>query len=490
MNDSSTRSAAALRDPERASFDAEPLDHGEPAVEGLLARRYRALTIGTVALMALYAFGALAITTAMPATAIALNGLPLYALTFAGTLAASVVGMAAAGRWADARGPYAPLQHGVAWFAIGLIVAGLAPAMWVLLVGRIVQGFGGGLMAVIFYVVVGRAYDSRLHARIFAAFAGAWVLPAVIGPPISGTIVEHFGWRWVFLSVPPLAVLAAALVLPAVRDLKPLPARRTAPGAHPTYRIEWAVGAAAAVLLMHYAGQLREWSALPLLTVALIGLVACAVKVLPPGSLRAGRGLPTVIGLRAIASAAFFSAEAFLPLLLTRERGMSPASAGLMLTVGALGWSFGSWYRGRMIDPSPVRVLRVGLGCIALGVIAAALALIPEMPVAAAMSGWVVAGLGMGVVIPSLSVLLLELSPPSEQGANASALQLGDALFTAAVMALGGSLFAAAVMRAPAAAYASVLGFSVVLAAAGMLLVARARPESAGKPSGATSRNA
>lgn len=174
----------------------------EAAGAGLFAPRLRALTIGLVALIALYAFEALAITTAMPTATLALDGLSLYALAFAGTLATSVVGMVAAGRWADTRGPRAPLQQGIAWFCAGLLLAGLAPAMWVLLLGRVVQGFGGGLMSVAAYVAVGRMYPSALRPRIFAAFAAAWVLPALVGPTISGLIVENAGWRWVFLSVP------------------------------------------------------------------------------------------------------------------------------------------------------------------------------------------------------------------------------------------------------------------------------------------------
>nr|WP_254696282.1 MFS transporter [Lysobacter enzymogenes] len=197
--------------------------------------------------MSLVGFEALAVTTAMPTVARALDGLPLYALAFAGTLAASVVGMVAAGRWADARGPAAPLRHGIAWFALGLVVAGLAPAMGWLVAGRVIQGFGGGLISVALYVVVGRVYPPALRVKIFAAFAAAWVLPAIVGPAISGAIVEHFGWRWVFLAVPAVAALAACWVLPALRGLGPVaqaePARRG-----DALRLPWALLATASLL--------------------------------------------------------------------------------------------------------------------------------------------------------------------------------------------------------------------------------------------------
>ncbi|KIQ24338.1 MFS transporter, partial [Xanthomonas campestris] len=71
----------------------------------ILAAPYRATTLGMVALVALNAFESLAVAAAMPTVARELNGLPLYALAFGGTLATSVVGMTAAGRWSDRRGP-------------------------------------------------------------------------------------------------------------------------------------------------------------------------------------------------------------------------------------------------------------------------------------------------------------------------------------------------------------------------------------------------
>jgi hypothetical protein len=65
--------------------------------------------------------------------------------------------------------------------------------------------------------------------------------------------------------------------------------------------------------------------------------------------------------------------------------------------------------------------------------------------------GWASAGLGMGLAYPTLSVLTLELSAPSEQGANSSALQIADALFAAVVLAVSGALFAALVDAGPIA---------------------------------------
>jgi MFS family permease len=120
-------------------------------------------------------------------------------------------------------------------------------------------------------------------------------------------------------------------------------------------------------------------------------------------------------------------------------------------------------------------VLRAGLALIMLGIAGVASGVSLAVPVPVAVAGWIVAGLGMGVTNPTLSVLTLELSPPAQQGANSSALQLSDALFTATVLALGGSLLAAFLQRAPDAAYLGGFGVTATLALAGVLLASRTR---------------
>ncbi|MHB1490656.1 MAG: MFS transporter [Cellulomonas sp.] len=191
---------------------------GSPGRESLspFAGRYRTLSIGMIALIGLSAFESLAVATAMPWVAAALDGMALYATAFAGPLASGVIGMTAAGSWTDRRGPTSPLLVGVGLFVVGLLVAGFAPTMLVLVVGRIVQGIGSGMLIVALYVVVARVYPELVRPRVFAAFAAAWVVPGIIGPGVAGLVVEHLGWRWVFLGVPVLAVPALLVLRPAL----------------------------------------------------------------------------------------------------------------------------------------------------------------------------------------------------------------------------------------------------------------------------------
>src|SRR3712207_8889708 len=82
----------------------------------------------------------------------------------------------------DRRGPRVALPWGVAAFAAGLLVAGLAGGMAVFVAGRALQGLGAGVMVVLLYVIAGQAYDASLRPRLFGAISAAWVLPALVGP--------------------------------------------------------------------------------------------------------------------------------------------------------------------------------------------------------------------------------------------------------------------------------------------------------------------
>src|SRR6185312_14461223 len=120
------------------------------------------------------------------------------------------------------------------------------------------------------------------------------VVPSLVGPALAGLIVEYLGWRWVFLVVPAVAVPAVLLIHPGLRSLdRTVPTR---PPAGAMARIGWACGAGVSAALLHIGGQQRGVVALVVIALALAGLLVCAPRLLPPGFLRAARGLPTVVG--------------------------------------------------------------------------------------------------------------------------------------------------------------------------------------------------
>ncbi|MFC8272127.1 MFS transporter [Streptomyces sp. NPDC057271] len=416
-----------------------------PGGGSVLDREHRALSIGIVSVVLLIAFEATAVGTAMPVAARELDGIPLYAFAFSAYFTTSLFAMVLSGQWSDRGGPLAPLTVGISAFAAGLLLSGTAGTMWLFIAGRAVQGLGGGLVIVALYVIVSRAYSEQLRPAIMAAFAASWVVPSVVGPLASGTITEHLGWRWVFVGIPVLVVPSLALALPAIRRTASGPADPAAP--LPPYdrrRIRLALGISAGAGLLQYAGQELRWlSLLPAAAGAAL-LVPAVLGLLPRGTSRAARGLPSVVLLRGIAAGSFIAAESFVPLMLVTQRGMSPTLAGLSLAVGGATWALGSWIQSRpWTEPYRERLVVLGMLLVAAAIGTAPTVLVEAVPVWVVAVAWGYGCLGMGMVIASTSVLLLKLSAPDEAGANSAALQISDGLSNVLLLAVGGAAFAA-----------------------------------------------
>ncbi|MEU6237160.1 MFS transporter [Kitasatospora sp. NPDC047058] len=425
------------------SVDAAPTPPDPTDPGGVLGGRYRALTLGIVSVVLLLAFEATAVNTAMPVAARQLDGLGLYAFAFSGYFTTTLFALVVSGQWCDRRGPLQPLFTGIAVFGAGLVVAGTAPGMWVFVAGRAVQGLGGGLVIVALYVVVGRAYPERLRPSVFAAFSSAWVLPSIVGPVVSGAVTQHLGWRWVFLAVPALIVLPLAVMGPALRRSEreqPVPKGADFDRRRTLLAAMAALGAG----LLQYAGQRLDVIGLLPAAAGAALLLPAVLGLLPAGTLRAGRGLPTVILLRGVAAGAFFAAEAFIPLMMVTQRGLSPTLAGLTLTSGGLSWALGSWLQGR---PGAERyreaMIRGGFVLTAVAIAGAALVLVPAVPAWVAAVAWGVGGVGMGLTVASISVLMMKLSAPEDAGANSASLQMSDALGNVLLVGLSGVLFSA-----------------------------------------------
>ncbi len=412
-----------------------------PPTAALIRPAYRATTIGLLLVVTVIAFEAMAVATAMPRAVAALHGLAYYGWPFTAFLVSNVVGIVTGGELADRRGPARPLVAGLVIFTAGLLLAGLAPTMTLFVGGRAVQGLGSGLVIVAVYVVIAEVYDETLRPRMFAALSAAWVLPSLIGPVVSGALTQHLTWRLVFLTIPPFIVVGLALIRPALRGL---PEHRLGPETDRMGRWRFAVLAAAGIAVMQYAGQHLRWWSLALL-VAGAALLAPALRVLfPAGTLRVRRGLPAVVAFRGMVAGAFFAVDSYVPLTLTDLHHYGATAAGLPLMIGALGWSAGSWWQGRRPDVARSLIIRVGFAFVATAALGMTLLTVPHLPGWISYPTWLVGGTGMGLVMPSLSILLLEMSPAAERGQNSAALQICDVMTSAVCIGLGGVLVAAA----------------------------------------------
>jgi len=415
----------------------------------------------------------MAVTTVMPTISRDLDGFDLYALAFAAPLASGVVGMVAAGTWSDRRGPAGALLGALVLFTAGILVCGLSPSMEVLVAGRVVQGLGTGALIVSLYVVVGVVYPAVLQPAVFASFAAAWVLPSLFGPGVAALVAATVGWRWVFLGIVALVVLAALLIAPVIPTL-----RRVADGDPqpvPWSRLAWAALAAVAVLSVEVLGS----SETPWLAVlGGVGAVAALRPLLPPRTLAAGRGLPAVIGTRGLMSAGFFCGQAYVVLVLQVRWDWSPGHAGLALTVVGVVWASASQVQARLGERvSGETAMRVGTGTLLATSVAMWLTVWLDGPALGVGAAFVVAGAGMGFGFSRTGVAMLAASSDRDRGFNSSALSIADSIGAALALSLCGTGFAL-VTASDGDPFLAVFGVAVVASAGAVVAAARTvRPD-------------
>jgi MFS family permease len=329
----------------------------------------------------------------------------------------------------------------VVLFVIGLVMAGFAPSMEILVVGRLIQGLGTGGQTVALYVVVARVYPPAIHGRVFAAFSAAWVIPSLVGPFLAGAVAEYLHWRWVFLGVALLTVVAFTMV---VLRLYGRPLGTDHPATDRVLpRLACAVAVAAGALGLSLAGGLGTWSWL-VVTASVIVIGLASRPLLPRRTLTAGRGLPSVVLMRGLIAGALFGAEIYVPYLLIDEYDFSPTWAGLGLTAAALAWAVAADVQGRFGDRiGNARITLIGTALLFSAVVIAAITAIAHLSPAVLVAGWALAGAGMGLMYPRLTVLTLAYSTPKNQGFNSSALSISDSIGAATSIAAMGLAFTA-----------------------------------------------
>ncbi len=430
--------------------------HAPEAPARLLARANLPVVVGIVALVTLAAFENRAVSTILPTVVRELDGWALFGASTGATLVTFTVAMAWSGGWTDRAGPRPVLLWGMAAFVVAQVVSALAPTMTVFVAGRAASGAAEALIDTALMVLVAQALPEALRAKVFASFAAAWILPSLLGPSLAGAIDALWGWRAVFVA--PLLVVPVALAL-----LRPA-LRRTHAGGTTTSdavaaaserrRVAAALVLAAGLAVTTFSAPLLSDPDTRLVGVLVIGsgavlVVVGALRALPHGLVRLTRGVPTVIAVRLLVSAAFTAVAGLIPLMLVQTHDASTAVAGISLSVTGCLWAAGSWLnstnRAQAEVSAPTRA-RLGAGLIAAGSLGPVLLSLDVVGLVPGLLAWAVAALGMGIVSPTLSTQLLSLAPVSEQGrvsaAQGLAISTGVALSTGvvgAVVALRGA---------------------------------------------------
>lgn len=423
-------------------------------------------------IVSLTAFEALAVATILPAAIGDIGGVRFYGWAFSSFMLANLVGIQAAGDAADRGGVQRPFIAGCALFATGLVAAGLSRGVVSFIVGRVLQGGGAGALSAASYVAVARGYTETARPRMLAVLTSAWVVPGMIGPAAAGALAHVFGWRSIFLFLIPLVIAALVLATPALRSLAATKNEEPhAPRTGPALRLAVGTGLALAAVEVHPPSL--AWM---IFAVGAVMALPAVHRLLPAGVLRARAGLPAAVASLAGMSAAFFGAEAYVPLSLTTVRGQSTFMAGVALTAATLCWTAGTWVQERLARSTSHRTLTaVGIVLIIVGVAGTGTMLIADVPIEMGPLMWGIAGFGMGVAYPTATLVALGSAPPGREGEASAAMQLGNVLGMACGTGIGGGLFSLAGTSgySTAAGIALVDVFSIVAGLLGLAAAAR-----------------
>ena len=350
-----------------------------------------------------------------------------------------------AGSLADLLGRRMIFAIGVVLFSAASLLCGLAQSPVMLDVSRGIQGVGGAMMFATSLALLGQAYRGRDRGVAFGAWGAVTGAAVAIGPIVGGALTQGISWRWIFLVNVPIGAVALLLTLSKLEESAGA-AGRTAghPGLRRLHRIARDARLRADRVEPRRLGQRRR-RRLPDRERRPDRPVRADRAPHPPADARPVAVPPTGVhgrgAGRVAVSASIFSMFLYLTLYLQDVLGLSPLAAGLRFIVLSGVILVVAAIAGRLTTVVPVRLL-MGAGLILAGV---SLILMGGITVHSSwthlLPGFVVGGLGVGLINPPLASTAIAVVPPRQagmgSGINSTFRQLGIATGIAAL----GSIF-------------------------------------------------
>src|SRR5262245_9974890 len=288
----------------------------------------------------------------MPTIIATLGGVALYPWVFSAYMLASTAVMPVFGGLSDRLGRKGPFLAGVGVFCAGSLVAGVAPSMLPLVVGRVLQGIGAGGILALSLVIFGDLFPGPRRGRMQGLISLVWGIASIAGPLLGGVIVDHWSWRWVFTMNLPLGGLVVALVWGGLRETAPAALRAGARRLDLAGTALFLVGTTAVLLACLESGPGRVGAAgLAVLTLgAFLRVERMAPAPLLAPALFRERPFVAACVASFFAGAAMFGALVHVPLLVQWGRGTDATTAGLALITMSLGWSGGGLVAGNLVN--------------------------------------------------------------------------------------------------------------------------------------------
>lgn len=297
------------------------------------------------------------VATALPSITNDLGGFSRVTWVVTAYALAGVATMPLHGKLGDIFGRKRMLLIALAVFLVASLACGAAQTMNQLLVGRFVQGVGGGGLAALPMAALADIVPARKLGRWMSYQGVMFAVASIAGPLVGGLFVDHLSWRWAFLVNLPLGVLAAVIVA----------ARLPAPVRVVAHRLDWGgsallvVGLSALVVVATLGGTELAWTspaiitlalAIPLVLVAFVWREAVAPEpALPLGLLR-DPIVRIAVGVNFTSGVLIWCGIFFIPLFVQQVRGVSPTAAGLTLMPLMFGAAVGTLVSGRHVERS------------------------------------------------------------------------------------------------------------------------------------------
>jgi MFS family permease len=354
----------------------------------------------------------------------------------------------------------------VALFALGSLVIALAPSFWVILLGRAIQGVGGGGIIPTASAVIADAFPADRRGKALGMIGATYGMAFVLGPPTAALVMTVASWQWIFLANLPIAAL---VLLMGVRTLP----RQQPAGPQPPLDVAgivlvFAVLTSLVLGLTRMADTLTgallwPWclAAVALLLPLLVAVERKAARPMVPLALFAQRQLRTAYLLTAGAGFGMGSVV-FLTSMAHLAYGVTPQNTGFVLLPLVVASMLGSMGSGRMLNRQGPRTLVLGgFALMAVGYAATAVT-------AAGLWGFMAAsvpvGLGVGVVVGgALRSIAIDEAPLPLRGAAQGLINI--------CTSIGTLLSAAAIGALADFSGGGVQGFAVAYLAVGALML-------------------
>jgi EmrB/QacA subfamily drug resistance transporter len=368
--------------------------------------------------------------TALPTVVAELRGFQFYAWVTTAYLLTSIITIPVFGRLGDYYGRKPFVVTSIVLFLVASVLCGMAQSMMHLVLGRALQGVAGGMMLGTAFAVVPDLFpDPRVRLRWQVILSSCFGIANAFGPTLGGFFTYYMGWRTVFFMNLPLGIAGLYFVaryVPNVRQMK-----------QANIRLDWQgvilialslSGLQFLVQLLPVHGASLSMVGLGLLTVACMTAFVwwehrCPAALIPMEMFH-DRSIVILCLLSMFLGFIMFGLLIYVPLLLQGGFGLTAREVGVLITPLVVSITVGSIASSRIVPRvrRPERILHCGFGLLAL--CGAALLFIgadtPRSLLALCLVG---CGVGLGFIMPNLTVFIQELVSRSLLGISTAVLQ-------------------------------------------------------------------